>query len=223
MPLIRFNTCSSCEEQRDCSEIFFDFRKRFNTCSSCEEQPVVITDRYFNFEVSIHAPLARSNFVLVAGKKETGVSIHAPLARSNKSQTYKRREKMFQYMLLLRGATPGSRRLNPLSKFQYMLLLRGATALWCILPQERKRFNTCSSCEEQLEALKARRVFNDSFNTCSSCEEQLNRRRNHCNRLRFNTCSSCEEQLKIASNTLQAISFQYMLLLRGATCKGVLY
>ena len=51
-------------------------------------------------------------------------------------------------MLLLRGATSRIRHIPARSLFQYMLLLRGATfaassvlRLFC--------FNTCSSCEEQ--------------------------------------------------------------------------
>ena len=80
------------------------------------------------------------------------VSIHAPLARSNKTHDVFRVFKLFQYMLLLRGATRAdagncfnffvsihaplarsnsSNRSRMLSEspFQYMLLLRGATGL----------------------------------------------------------------------------------------------
>ena len=57
---------------------------------------------------------------------ERMVSIHAPLARSNFPNRQTIADKVFQYMLLLRGATrqPGD-------------MERG------------KGFNTCSSCEEQ--------------------------------------------------------------------------
>ena len=59
-------------------------RKRFNTCSSCEEQLDGIGYQYAKpIKVSIHAPLARSN------SKTAGASMWA----------------LFQYMLLLRGAT----------------------------------------------------------------------------------------------------------------------
>ena len=79
----------------------------FNTCSSCEEQ---LAKKYNG----------RSKYV---------VSIHAPLARSNWSTTNNKRiPKMFQYMLLLRGATDNPAGQRTTLEFQYMLLLRGATA-----------------------------------------------------------------------------------------------
>ena len=56
---------------------------RFNTCSSCEEQQLV-------------ADIQEWEFV---------VSIHAPLARSNRNTPLKNVRFVFQYMLLLRGAT----------------------------------------------------------------------------------------------------------------------
>ncbi len=77
-----FNTCSSCEEQHLHPEMEF-YANRFNTCSSCEEQ----LDR---------SALAR----LLAY-----VSIHAPLARSNATAPGATAASVFQYMLLLRGAT----------------------------------------------------------------------------------------------------------------------
>ena len=55
--------------------------------------------------------------------------------------------------------------------FQYMLLLRGATYT-CEYWYEQMGFNTCSSCEEQL-VLTFCTLFPVGFNTCSSCEEQL--------------------------------------------------
>ena len=78
--------------------------------------------------VSIHAPLARSNTTREIVHKYKNVSIHAPLARSN--------------LMYIPSSVPHS-------PFQYMLLLRGATRF----PRPRRsfpRFNTCSSCEEQL-------------------------------------------------------------------------
>ena len=56
--------------------------------------------------------------------------------------------------------------------FQYMLLLRGATRVFNIIKACHNSFNTCSSCEEQ-RSLHLRLLLKDSFNTCSSCEEQL--------------------------------------------------
>ena len=78
--------------------------------------------------VSIHAPLARSNDDCAVPRGSCGVSIHAPLARSN-SRMYGA------------GLAHG---------FQYMLLLRGATTRKLRLMSFWTSFNTCSSCEEQL-------------------------------------------------------------------------
>ena len=124
----------------------------FNTCSSCEEQHTC-TAHVFRVEcVSIHAPLARSNNRFSAiDAINTLVSIHAPLARSN---------------LIAFSGLP-----SPLM-FQYMLLLRGATCVFALVVCYRPRsFNTCSSCEEQPKDMPIFRSAR-SFNTCSSCEEQ---------------------------------------------------
>ena len=239
--IFRFNTCSSCEEQR--------FRvpagcaiDSFNTCSSCEEQPVCGgVGRDSDDSVSIHAPLARSNWktrtrrrlrsrcfntcysceeqpVALGHMDAYKVSIHAPLARSNLhivvetgdprngfntcSSCEEQRSRavtvssscLFQYMLLLRGATRGNLQMKGDIMFQYMLLLRGATHIrLCRIraepvsihaPLARSNisasfsapggagFNTCSSCEEQHGEFIC--VFAlQCFNTCSSCEEQL--------------------------------------------------
>ena len=106
-------------------------------------------------------------------RRKNHVSIHAPLARSN--STFWR----------LSGST---------NLFQYMLLLRGATRTLRIIRQITQRFNTCSSCEEQLKMHLPRRL-SLSFNTCSSCEEQLRMEQKGIYDTSFNTCSSCEEQL----------------------------
>ena len=79
--------------------------------------------------VSIHAPLARSNFHAPLRQNDDEVSIHAPLARSNFTGRIRPHKTQFQYMLLLRGATDGC-------------VFRFAGG---------NRFNTCSSCEEQLD------------------------------------------------------------------------
>ena len=130
--------------------------------------------RVESLDVSIHAPLARSNahrqavrsafpfqyMLLLRGATIaerlhivlTFVSIHAPLARSYFSRRAGVRKRIsfntcssceeqhgetitcqkcskFQYMLLLRGATPKLTPISFSSQFQYMLLLRGATRL----------------------------------------------------------------------------------------------
>ena len=83
--------------------------------------------RVDSLPVSIHAPLARSN----SGHMDCAilyiVSIHAPLARSNFTMDNLWGGQLFQYMLLLRGATDKKWDDLAESSFQYMLLLRGAT------------------------------------------------------------------------------------------------
>ena len=79
--------------------------------------------------VSIHAPLARSNGRATLRQKKLFVSIHAPLARSNIVVRYFSIFGRFQYMLLLRGATVFQKSESNQLLFQYMLLLRGATEI----------------------------------------------------------------------------------------------
>ena len=58
------------------------------------------------YNVSIHAPLARSNIKPLPDAFRIAVSIHAPLARSNNGEMSQDSPRnAFQYMLLLRGAT----------------------------------------------------------------------------------------------------------------------
>ena len=79
-----FNTCSSCEEQQRL-HARQQRDHRFNTCSSCEEQRQRGGSLFLSTSVSIHAPLARSNFHGQERENGRDVSIHAPLARSNMS------------------------------------------------------------------------------------------------------------------------------------------
>ena len=145
-----FNTCSSCEEQR--------IRRWpsgcvccFNTCSSCEEQPAAVpspsTHHSFNTCSSCEEQLERggcfAHLLLV--------SIHAPLARSNRVCRCQSPATLFQYMLLLRGATCVKKIKEIGVEFQYMLLLRGATFITTWRRNGNTCFNTCSSCEEQLK------------------------------------------------------------------------
>ena len=142
-------------------------------------------------------------------------------------------------MLLLRGATGSMSATSPEKMFQYMLLLRGATTRLRTLMVVWISFNTCSSCEEQLRgsgssqqmstfqymlllrgATSSPRTPASSdtcFNTCSSCEEQRLSPQTSCVRFCFNTCSSCEEQRTVTLPSRMLTAFQYMLLLRGAT------
>ena len=145
--------------------------------------------------VSIHAPLARSNF------KGWNVDVQR-VCFNTCSSCEEQHAQAYQSI--------GSKRFNTCSSceeqlhrlkqfrvrtvFQYMLLLRGATisedgvhrgvgvSIHAPLARSNKRsqttylqspgFNTCSSCEEQLGAVTLARYYR-GFNTCSSCEEQL--------------------------------------------------
>ena len=125
-----------------------------------------------------------------------GVSIHAPLARSN-----------FWRM---------GRRLRRL-RFQYMLLLRGATLVLTFCTVCFVGFNTCSSCEEQLDgadgvcgaevsihAPLARSNKVDCLFCCCLFEFQY--------MLLLRGATLIERDFRICH-----VQFQYMLLLRGAT------
>ena len=171
LPCMCFNTCSSCEEQRRRSRRPIR-QKRFNTCSSCEEQPApsdwATSSIGFQYMLLLRGAtlacllpfrrLLRFN-TCSSCEEQLGsgrvaflifnVSIHAPLARSNYMAGIRKGLRMFQYMLLLRGATITVRYFSilgsvsihaplarsnctdvnafPGHKFQYMLLLRGAT------------------------------------------------------------------------------------------------
>ena len=146
--------------------------------------------------VSIHAPLARSNFRSPSSKLLLFVSIHAPLARSNSHR------KDFN-CLVQRFNTCSSceEQHRPVLKlaaeyeFQYMLLLRGATAcrssvrrdvkvsIHAPLARSNARARVLHSllCGFQYMLLLRgatggdRIIITDGggFNTCSSCEEQL--------------------------------------------------
>ena len=144
-----FNTCSSCEEQLQAPKNS-PMSRSFNTCSSCEEQQILILWADRSDAVSIHAPLARSNCERGDRDGRRDVSIHAPLARSNYVVT------------------------------------------------ESIKCNSVS-----IHAPLAR---SNSTSTPMPPHDTG-----------FNTCSSCEEQLERASRSVSCFSFQYMLLLRGAT------
>ena len=168
----RFNTCSSCEEQHRLQEHRVFRCPGFNTCSSCEEQLLRFQLARRRFVVSIHAPLARSNYVAVQKHDKKNVSIHAPLARSN---CLRRLRWAHQCCFNTCSSCEEQQRRPPISagkncfntcssceeqryprflpivfrRFQYMLLLQGATCEHRVGVHVR-RFNTCSSCEEQL-------------------------------------------------------------------------
>ena len=101
----------------------------FNTCSSCEEQLSPVLASTALSAVSIHAPLARSNLPFRGCQNRA--------RRFNTCSSCEEQQELspligvvqlvFQYMLLLRGATERLRKRSRANRFQYMLLLRGAT------------------------------------------------------------------------------------------------
>ena len=101
---------------------------RFNTCSSCEEQHARLHKRNAGHDVSIHAPLARSNKNENMAKHSNQVSIHAPLARSNIVHfSWQRWRNSFNTCSSCEEQLDISSSADDKSLFQYMLLLRGAT------------------------------------------------------------------------------------------------
>ena len=90
-----------------CSTPKIFMRTCFNTCSSCEEQ---------------HEPRNRKSlrlgFNTCSSCEEQLVKVHQNVLVF-----------LFQYMLLLRGATSAASCPSSFSAFQYMLLLRGATII----------------------------------------------------------------------------------------------
>ena len=80
-------------------------------------------------------------------------------------------------------------------RFQYMLLLRGATDTDVDSPEIE---------HVSIHAPLARSNAAPPGRTAAPA--------------RFNTCSSCEEQLSHGARFAAPVVFQYMLLLRGATC-----
>ena len=100
---------------------------RFNTCSSCEEQPDHRDGPSGLHGVSIHAPLARSNLRRVCFMDNPAVSIHAPLARSNLQFP----ELPLPHVVSIHAPLARSNAIagfcGAAEVFQYMLLLRGAT------------------------------------------------------------------------------------------------
>ena len=157
------------------------------------------------------------------------VSIHAPLARSNRRASKSPPPfELFQYMLLLRGATRKSAHLCGPRRFQYMLLLRGATCNQAGQPGRNKfqymlllrgatgcAYPPSSKWSVSIHTPLAR--CNGSswhqggrvkcFNTCSSCEEQLIFTGRTRRAGRFNTCSSCVEQHRILSFCVMPAGF----------------
>ena len=166
-----FNTCSSCEEQQlsICNSCLSGLS--FNTCSSCEEQLIRVRRSTGNrrFNTCSSCEEQRGRFTTLE------------------------RRCLFQYMLLLRGATRKRRKTMSITTFQYMLLLRGATFRGLREP----RFGQVS-----IHAPLARSNISGNFSTSWAAVSI------HAPLARSNVKTF---------PAMNAPSFQYMLLLRGAT------
>ena len=236
-------------------------RRGFNTCSSCEEQRNELLFVSAFLEVSIHAPLARSNAKKITAEVLAAFQYMLLLRGATLRFGVSTVRLLFQYMLLLRGATPLQQFLVTHCSFQYMLLLRGATStcpsvasspkvsihaplarsnktpnrgrsgvtvsIHAPLARSNRKSNSrlpvFASVSIHAPLARSNDIGNRNqnvrqrFNTCSSCEEQHNLELSGFSTLCFNTCSSCEEQLLGNFRTRLIKLFQYMLLLRGAT------
>ena len=145
----------------------------FNTCSSCEEQQAVRAELRGFIAVSIHAPLVRSNRRVSKSPPPFELFQYMLLLRgATRKSAHLCGPRRFQYMLLLRGATCNQAGQPGRNKFQYMLLLRGATG--CAYPPSSKwsvSIHTPLARSNGSSWHQGGRV--KCFNTCSSCEEQL--------------------------------------------------
>ena len=145
-------------------------------------------------DVSIHAPLARSN-------RRTGRRGHGTRSFNTCSSCEEQLPELKHIALLNRFNTCSSCEEQQArfalcslpDAFQYMLLLRGATRWRRSGAPTSKRFNTCSSCEEQLVFGKLRTAAQRfQYMLLLRGATRTNKRRKA--RRSFNTCSSCEEQ-----------------------------
>ena len=149
--VIRFNTCSSCEEQlaggivSTVSAVQFQYMLLLRGATlwsgtarrlhawfqymlllrGATEHPGCLTRSHHGFNTC--SSCEEQPHVLPFPFRRITVSIHAPLARSNSATIQLETQNQFQYMLLLRGATAPCDMPFFFARFQYMLLLRGAT------------------------------------------------------------------------------------------------
>ena len=209
-----FNTCSSCEEQR----IWIMPKKPnigFNTCSSCEEQlrccAIVNPRNRFQYMLLLRGATALRQ----DAQRIVAVSIHAPLARSNFVPCVRGRLG-FQYMLLLRGATTPTEFANLNAGFQYMLLLRGATPLRAARPPRK-------AVSIHAPLARSNPIATPSSTTSGRFQYMLLLRGATVPLFAWRLSRVFQYMLLLRGATLNAAweiyckEFQYMLLLRGAT------
>ena len=101
---LRFNTCSSCEEQpffrrfANMIRVFQYMLLLRGATSFCEKELEIKEFQYMLLLRGATHPALHTQI-------QKPVSIHAPLARSNVMEVQTGSTSAFQYMLLLRGAT----------------------------------------------------------------------------------------------------------------------
>ena len=196
----------------------FRFRLRFNTCSSCEEQHgkiaiVNIKDKAFQYLLLLRG----ATYVSFGTKCKKSVSIPAPLARSNKSVDTASVRKPFQYLLLLRGATLCHCQYEKDVMFQYLLLLRGATARYGNAVWRRAVSIPAPLARSNHGKLISRRAHPQVSIPAPLARSNTQRRK-----LCAGICVSipaplARSNLKTSSQAAASRTFQYLLLLRGAT------
>ena len=146
-------------------------------------------------DVSIHAPLARSNGNGGGESGNRGVSIHAPLARSNDRAQLR----PFDIDVSIHAPLARCNRKNPKSIGCFNVSIHAPLAMSNIRAIISARWFTPFQYMLLLRGATCStpKIFmRTCFNTCSSCEEQHEPRNRKSLRLGFNTCSSCEEQLQ---------------------------
>ena len=146
----------------------------------------------------------------------TEVSIHAPLARSNSPAARLYLEASFNTCSSCEEQQISLSCLSSKSAFQYMLLLRGATK--GILTFSSKYTVSIHAPLARSNPERGDAVLLPTVSIHAPLARSNRRRGKDLPPGRgFNTCSSCEEQRGASFGDTSIRTFQYMLLLRGAT------
>ena len=194
-PCGNFNPHSPCGERRGRRSSCLP-SSYFNPHSPCGERQYAYRHPSVKVEISIHTPLAGSDeagaAVLV---KADVISIHTPLAGSDSLLCGRYQYNKFQSTLLLRGATPASRRLRDMIEFQSTLPLRGATS----------------------GLIRARNADGISIHTPLAGSDGPCTGRRRLSLRNFNPHSPCGERPMPAAGRSPRFLFQSTLPLRGAT------
>ena len=191
--------------------------------------------------VSIHAPLARSNFAKTASEIFPEVSIHAPLARSNSVVTCKCWSLVsFNTCSSCEEQPVQSRVREAVETFQYMLLLRGAThpapasetphAVSIHAPLARSNPAPPSGTRPLREfqymlLLRGATIYSCQIYNTIRVSIHAPLARSNLSAVVITRLAAFQYMLllrgatRLMLNSGQTREFQYMLLLRGATCR----